>query len=79
MLYYINFESHVIFKHVFVVRASPLVKYKLIIKLIVELSVNYEMNLLKLINPSLAHVYCSNYCSNLMSNYNLTRLIRFAR
>ena len=35
--------------------------------------VNYETNLLKLINLSLAYVYCS----NLLSNYGLIRLKRF--
>ena len=35
------------------------------------------MNLLRLINLSLEHSYCSNYCSNLVSNHGLIRLIRF--
>jgi len=35
------------------------------------------MNLLRLINLSLAHVYYSNYCSNLVSNHSLIMLIRF--
>ena len=34
------------------------------------------MNLLRLINPSLAHMYYSNYCSNLVSNHSIIRLIR---
>ena len=42
-----------------------------------SLLVNYETNLMLLINPSLEHVYCSNYCSNLVYNHNLLRLIRF--
>ena len=36
-------------------------------------SINYETNLLKLINLSLVNVYCS----NLVSNHSLIRLIRF--
>ena len=35
------------------------------------------MNLLRLIDLSLAHNYYSNYCSNLVSNHGLIRLIRF--
>ena len=36
-------------------------------------SVNYEMNLMSLINLSLVY----SYCSNLVSNHDLIRLIRF--
>ena len=36
-------------------------------------SVNYEMNLMSLINSSLEHVYCS----NLVPNHSLIRLIIF--
>jgi hypothetical protein len=34
------------------------------------------MNLLRLINPSVAHMYYRNYCRNLVSNHSIIRLIR---
>ena len=33
------------------------------------------MNLLRLINPSITHVYYNGYCNNLVSNHSLIKLI----
>ena len=49
------------------------IKCRLITKLITDLDVNYETNLMSLINPSLDYIYCS----NLVPNHVLIRPIRF--